>query len=125
MLANAPTHFSSDSNVELILISSVVIIVVAFVGFIPIQLARRRRHRHAETITAVLVLWGLLSAGSTCYYIMEQFNWSASVQQSIVEGYYNPHDTSGQPNPPLGLWCGLAVCYALAAWWATHRPTGR
>jgi hypothetical protein len=121
MLATAPAHFSSDSNVELILLSAAVVVGIGFLGFIPIQLARSRRHRHSETILGIIVLWGLLSAVSISYCIMQQMNWTASVQESIQEGYYDRADAANKPAFPIPLWCGLGVIYAATTAWAARR----
>jgi hypothetical protein len=121
MLANASAHFSSDSNVELILLSAAVLFVIGFLGFIPIQLARSRKHRHSETILAIIVLWGLLSAVSISNCILQQMNWTASVQQSIEGGYHDRQDTSTKPTYPIALWCGLGVIYTATSAWAAQR----
>jgi hypothetical protein len=122
MLATAPAHFSPDSNVELILLSAAVVVAVAFLGFIPIQLARIRRHRHSETVLAIIVLWGLFSAVSVSYSIMQQMNWTVSEQQRIETGYYDGPDAAGKPKPPIGFWCGLGAGYAATVLWASRRP---
>jgi hypothetical protein len=121
-LATAPAHFSSDSNVELILLSACIVIGIGFLGFIPIQLARRRRHRHPDIILAIIILWGLLSSVSVSNCIMQQMNWTASVQQSIQEGYYDKADTAAKPAFPIPLWCVLGACYAATTAWAARRP---
>jgi len=121
MLATAPAHFSSDSNVELILLSAAVVVGIGFLGFIPIQLARTRRHRHFETILGIIVLWGLLSAVSVSYCIMQQMNWTASVQEGIQQGYYDPSEA--KPAFPIPLWCGLGVVYVATVIWATRSKS--
>src|ERR1700728_830934 len=110
-LASAAVPPSSDSDVELVLISAGVVLVAALLAFVPIQMARARRHRNIEAISALLVLWGLLSAGSISYFIMKQMDWSTTYTQRIETGYYDPQDTSDKPTAPVALWGGLGAGY--------------
>jgi len=121
MLANAPVAPSSDSNMELVLISAGVVLVVGILGFIPIQLARISGHRHRDAITAIIILWGLILAGSISYSIMKQMDWATTYQQRIETGYYDPQNISDKPVAPVGLWCGVGVCYAGLVLWASRR----
>jgi hypothetical protein len=120
ILANAPIPPSTDSNVELVLSSAGVVLVIAVLGLVPIFIARLRRHRQLEAITAIIVLWGVLLAGSICYSIMQQMDWTKALQERIESGYYDPQDTTGKPTTPVPLWCGLGVCYAAITFWATR-----
>ena len=120
-LASAPIPPSSDSNFELVLISAGVVLVIGLLAFAPIQIARARRHRNIEAISALLALWGLLSAGSISYFIMKQMDWCTTYTQRIETGYYDPQDTSDKPTAPVGLWCGLSVSYAAIFFWSTRR----
>ena len=121
MLASAPIAPSSDSNAELVLISAGVVLVVAVLGFIPIQLARVRGHRNRDAISAIVVLWGLILGASVSYSIMKQMDWTTTYQQRIETGYYDPQNVSDKPTVPIGLWCGLGVGYALLILWVNRR----
>ncbi len=121
LLANAPIPVSSNSNIELILIGTGVILITAILAFVPIQLARRTDHPQRDAVTALIVLWGLLLAGCVCYSVMRQMDWSTTHEQEIESGYLDPRDVSDQPRPPLTLWAGLAVGYAGITIWATRR----
>lgn len=116
LLANAPAGISPDSNVELVLISAGVFAGVAVLASIPLVMARR--HRHREIIMAVLIVWGLLSAGSISYCVMQQMNWSAERERRIESGYYDPRDVSDQPRPPILFWIVLGVVYFTTVGWA-------
>jgi hypothetical protein len=123
LLASAAIGPSSDSNAELVLISAGVVLLVVFVGWIPIRMARLRGNRNADAIAAIVVLWGLILAGSISYAIMKQMDWAATYQQQIQSGYFDPQNTSDKPVAPVGLWCGLGVCYASLFLWASRRSS--
>jgi hypothetical protein len=118
-LASPPIRPSSDSNMELILISAGVVVGVAIFGFFPIQLARQNRHR--EAIAAVIVLWGLITAASICLTINQQKEWSATYLQHVETGYFDPRDTTDKPAMPIGFWSALTACYAVIVIWANRR----
>jgi hypothetical protein len=120
MIANAPIPVSSDSNVQLVLISAGVVLVVAIFGFIPLRLAQSRGHRHRDLMLAIIVLWGLALAGSISYSIMQQMDWSANYQQRLVSGYGDPSDLSDKPKIPLVLWGGLTATYVGLLAWASR-----
>ena len=122
ILASAPIAPSADSNVELVLISAGVVLVTSVLAFIPIQMARVRHHRNRDAIAAILVLWGLLTAGSISYSIMKQMDWATTYNQRIETGYYDPQDTSDKPTPPVALWSGLGIVYVAMVIWASRRP---
>jgi hypothetical protein len=121
MLASAPLHYSSDFNLELVLISSGIIAVAALLGFVPIQLARWAKHRRLELIIAVMILWTSVLSLSVCWFVVRQYQFNTSVQQNIMEGYYDPQDQSDKPQPLVALWSGLGVCYAGLLFWANRK----
>jgi len=121
-LASAPIPVSSDSNVQLILISAGVVLVVAVLGFVPLRLARARGHRNADMLLAWMIIWGLLTAGSISYSIMKQMDWASTYQQRLSSGYGNPYDFSDKPSLPIGLWFALGAAYAGPIAWAALKP---
>jgi hypothetical protein len=120
LIASAPLAPSPDSNVELVLISAGVVLVTALVAFVPIQLARVRQHRQREAIVAVVLLWGLLTAGSISSFVMKQMDWSSTYLQRIETGYYDPQNVSDKPAAPVPLWGGLAAVYTAIVLWSTR-----
>ncbi len=120
MLASAALNYSSDFNLQLMLISLGVIAVSAVIGFVPIVLARRRSHRRAELIIASVILWTSITAASICWFVVRQHEYTASVQQSIMEGYYDPQDQSDKPRPPVALWTVAGACYGLLIFWSSR-----
>jgi hypothetical protein len=121
LLASAPIPVSSDSNVELILISAGVVLVVGILAFIPIRLARSRGSRNPDALLAFVILWGLVLAGSVSYSVMRQMDWNSTYQQRLQSGYGNPDDLSDKPKPPVVLWAALGAAYAGMTGWAA-RP---
>jgi hypothetical protein len=121
ILASAAVAPSSNSNAELVLISAGVVLVVAIAGWVPIRLARVRGNKNIEVISAMLVLWGLILAGSISYSIMKQMDWTTTYQQQIQSGYFDPQNTADKPVAPMGLWCGLGIVYVGVIAWASRR----
>jgi hypothetical protein len=115
-LASAAVMPGSDSNVELVLISSGIVVGAGLLAMLPAQLGRG--HRHREAIVAMVILWGLLAAGSGSYSVMQQMDWSSTYTQRLETGYYDPADTSDKPSLPIVMWCGLGVGYVCLVIWA-------
>jgi hypothetical protein len=118
MLASATLHYSSDFNMQLLLIGIGVIAAAAVIGFVPIQLARMANHRRFDLICTAVVLWTAVSAASVCWFIVRQYQFSTSQQQSLLEGYYDPQDQSDKPQAPIVLWSAMGGCYGLLIWWS-------
>ena len=123
-LAYADSGDSSNSNLLIILISVAVLIVVGGLGFVPVAIAWRRRHRYAEVIGAGAVLWGLLAAGSLIYTASARLNWSRERMLRIESGYYDPRDLSDAPKWPWMAWGGLGVGYGVVVTISLARGDG-
>jgi hypothetical protein len=124
VVASAPVPVSSDSNVTLVLVSAGVVLGVGLMGLILVQVARSRGRQKRDVLMAMLVIWGLLTAGSISVSVMQQMDWSATLQQRISSGYYDPNNVSDQPKLPIPLWCGLGAAYAgMMLWAAVGKPT--
>jgi hypothetical protein len=121
LIASAPISASSDSNVELILISAGLVLVVGLAGFAVVRLAIMRGRKKRDTLLAAVIIWGMLTAGSISYSVMQQMNWSTSYQQQLMSGYGNPDDLSDKPQPPVVLWSILGFGYALMLAWANRN----
>jgi hypothetical protein len=124
-LANASIPASTNSNVELVLISAGVVLVTAILGLVPIQIAKMRGHLYRDSILAATILWGLALAGTISYSTMQQMDWSATYQQRLMSGYSDPNDLSDKPKIPVALWTGLGAGYAAIVLWSaiSIKPT--
>jgi hypothetical protein len=121
ILCKAEGPDPSDSNLVFVVIALTIIAAVCVFAAIPIATARRRSGR-TEGIAAVMVLWGLLSAGSAIYFVNAQMAYSKEQTMQIMQNF-DPHDQSGRPPYPWMLWSALAVIYTGATAWAvTARP---
>jgi hypothetical protein len=116
-LARADLPTSSDWKLVLVLMYLGILAVTGLMVFIPFRLAKGRRHRHVELLTAAAVLWGVISAGVFLYASTQQLNWSNEQATLIESGYYDPQDTSAAPKWPWIATAIIAGAYAaLIAW---------
>jgi Na+/melibiose symporter-like transporter len=76
LLANADATDSTVTNLTTVLICAGIAVGVLIVAAAPILIAWSRRHRHAEGLTAVAVLWGLIAAVSFSVSIFDQMKYS-------------------------------------------------
>ncbi|MDB5357030.1 MAG: hypothetical protein JWN24_3483 [Phycisphaerales bacterium] len=117
LLARAEGPDLSDSSLVLVLTCAGLVLGSAVLSLLPVFIARGRGHRQLETITAVAVLWGLLTAGTLVHASIVQMQWSKEQLLRIQSGYLDPQDTSDAPAKPWRTWTALAAAYcALIAW---------
>jgi hypothetical protein len=117
LLANAESNDSTVSNLSTVLICAAIAVGVLILAAVPIMIAWSRRHRHADGLTAVAVLWGLIAAVSVSVSIFDQMKYSREHLMALESGYFDPNDTSDAPVLPLPTWSVLGVVYvALLGW---------
>ena len=122
-LARADLPTSSDWKLVLVLMYAGILAVTGVLVFIPIRLAKGRRRRPPELLTAAAVLWAVVCAGAFLYASTQQLNWSHEQTTLIESGYYDPQDTSAAPKWP---WIGTAIiagAYAALIAWSLARAS--
>jgi hypothetical protein len=122
LLANAEAPDTSDSGLLLVLLSAGLILGTAVLAFVPVVIARLRFHRRSETLMAVAILWGLLTAGTLVHATIVQMQWSKEQLLRLQTGYMNPQDTADAPAKPWGMWTVLATAYGVLIVWACATP---
>jgi hypothetical protein len=123
LLANAEAPDSSDSSLLLILLSAGLILGTAVLAFVPVVIVRLRSHRNPETLLAVAILWGLLTAGTLVHATIVQVQWSKEQVLRLQSGYLDPQDMGGAPAKPWGTWTVLATVYGAIIIWAFASRT--
>jgi hypothetical protein len=117
LLAKAEGPDPSDSSLMLVLICAGLVLGSAVLSLLPVFIARGRGHRQLETVTAVAVLWGLLTAGTLIHTTIVQMQWSKEQLLRIQSGYMDPQDTTDAPKP-WRTWTALATIYCVLIIWA-------
>ena len=112
---------NSGSGTVLVLWAVGAITAAAGLAFVPVGLAWARRHRGADAVVALAVLWGLVTAVSVVYATMNQMQWSKEKLLRINSGYYDPNDNAGAPTPPWTLWACLGGVYVGLVAWSVSR----
>lgn len=116
-LARAESADSTLSNLTTVLACGGIGVGVLVVAIVPVMIGWSRRHRHAEALAAVAILWGLIATISLCKTTLDQMNYSRQHLADIESGYWDPNDTSDARPLPLATWTALGVGYlALLAW---------
>lgn len=112
LLGYAAGPDTSDSNLVIEVIALVIIAATCILAAIPIVTSRRRRLEKTEGIAALMVIWGLVSAGSAIYI--------ANAHTLRETRFFDPTNQSGPPIPPWIwlLWAALLVMYAGALIWS-------
>ena len=124
-LARADLPTSSEWKLVLVLMYLGILAVTGVLVFIPIRVAKRRRQRSAELLTAAAVLWGVLCAGVFLYASTQQLNWSNEQTTLIESGYYDPQDTSAAPKWPWVATAIIAGAYAALIAWSLAPNSAR
>lgn len=122
LLANADATDPTVTNLTTVLICAGIAVAVLIMAAAPILVAWSRRHRHAEGLTAVAVLWGLIAAVSVSVSVFDQMKYSREHLMAIESGYYDPNDTSDVPTLPLITWTFLGMAYVVLLGWPFMVP---
>jgi hypothetical protein len=120
ILAYADNTDNSQANLEMMLLCAVEVAVAGLMIFITMVLTQTRRHKQAEVITAVAIIWGLATIGSLTYTTVRQFKWTQEYNTRLLSGYLDPSDPSqvaDQPQIPWVFWSCLAAVYVLMMLW--------
>ncbi len=107
-----------DQNVWFVVIGVGAFAAAALLMFVPIALARRRRHRFTEIITTASVFLGFLAAGSVIYFTIQQMNWSHEQTLRLQSGYGNPDDLADAPRRSWVIWALMILIYIALLLWA-------
>ncbi|HET6249211.1 MAG TPA: hypothetical protein VFE47_16065 [Tepidisphaeraceae bacterium] len=108
----------TDSNLTFVLICMIAIGAVCLLAAIPVVTARRRGLPQVEGIAALMVLWGLVTAGSIIYATNAQMQFNKEYTMRIMQNY-DANDRSDQPSKPWFLWGCLVAVYGGAMLWAS------
>ncbi|HEY2584641.1 MAG TPA: hypothetical protein VGI81_02625 [Tepidisphaeraceae bacterium] len=100
-----------------------IVLGVAVAASIPVMIAWSRRHRRADWVITLAILWGVLTVVSVASFVLKEMKYSHEHVLAIESGYFDPNDVSDAPPPPLTMWAILGVGYlALLAWPLLRRP---
>jgi hypothetical protein len=121
ILAYADAPDESNSTIWIVVVSTGLVLLCAGLAMVPACVAWARRHRRAEAIVPLALVWGLGAAISAIATFISQYHWSKDRMTLIESGYYDPQDASGAPAMPWMIWIALAVMYALLIVWAMGR----
>jgi hypothetical protein len=122
VIAYADTASGSGLTVALVCLGLVA--VVGGLALVPVVVAWARRHRRAETIVGVTILWAGIAAVSLLMTAMDQMKWSRERDLRIRSGYYDPAQVDPDaPKWPWKLWAGMGVGYAGIVGWAAGGAT--
>lgn len=122
LLANADASDPTVTNLTTVLICAGIAVAVLIVAAAPILVTWSRRHRHAEGLTAVAILWGLIAAVSVSVSVFDQMKYKREHLMNIESGYYDPNDTSDAPTLPLITWTLLGMAYVVLLGWPFMIP---
>lgn len=127
-LARADSVDSTVSNLTTVLTCGGIAIGVLVVAIVPVMIGWSRRHRHAQALAALAILWGLIATISICIAAIDQMNYSRQHLVDVESGYWDPNDTSDVPVLPIRTWAVLGACYLVLLGWpfvgrkTTPRP---
>ena len=128
ILAYADNTDNSQANLAMMLLCAAEVAVIGVMVFTLLVLAHSRRHRRAEMIATLAILWGLMSIGSLAYTTVARFKWSQEYNVRLMSGYLDPNDlaqVSDQPQIPWITWSSLAAGYIVLVVWALSQKNPR
>jgi hypothetical protein len=111
-LAKANLNDTSDT-LPLLLIACAILAACALLAFIPIRIARNRRHRFADPLTAAFIVWAIVTAASIILAVNQHFEFAAEQRRMMTSGFLDIAVRTPPPTWPWPLWLALAVLYAL------------
>lgn len=120
-LAYADTTDPTQVNFLVLLLCILLIGCVCVMAFLVLLLARSRRHRQVEYITALAIFWALLTVGSLAYSAVTQLKWSQENMLRLESGYGNPDDDSNAPQLPWKTWLVLAAIWGGLINWSLSQ----
>ena len=119
--ANAPSPFANDLYFPVFCV--LLVAAAAVLAFFPIRCARVRRHRRADIVLVITLLWALLASGSLVVTALAQQSWSQEQNLRLSSGYADPDAVAAAaPAYPVPLWIILACAYpALLAYACSQK----
>jgi lysylphosphatidylglycerol synthetase-like protein (DUF2156 family) len=100
-----------------------IVLGVAVAASVPVLIAWARRHKRADWVITVAILWGVLTIVSVASTVLAQMKYSHEHALAVQSGYFDPNDTTDAPALPLRIWAILGIGYvALLAWPLLRRP---
>ncbi len=109
-LGKAAGPDTSNSSLVIVVVAVIIIALVCAIAGIPVMAARRRRLKETEGVAALMVVWGLILAGSAIYAVNAQMAYSREYAMRIMQNY-DPADQSDRPAYPWMAWGILASIY--------------
>jgi hypothetical protein len=111
-------------SVALVCLGAVVVVAALALALVPVAVAWARRHRRAEAIVGVTILWAGITALSLLMSAMDQMKWSRERDLRIRSGYYDPRQVDPDaPKWPWRFWTGMAVAHGGIVGWAVIGGT--
>ena len=117
-LAYAESTDPTSTNLLMILSGAFILAATAALAAVLTFTAKARRPRQSDIITAITLLWALLTAASLLYTVQSQMNWNKEYTLRLESGYLDPKDTADAPKLPWKLWTGLGVTYGATLAWS-------
>ena len=114
LLAKANAGDAPGSDLALTMTWLLAIAGVAVAAFVPFRLASPRGQRRGEMLTALIVVWAVIAAGSAIKTSLSRAKWAQDYELRLQSGFYDPADPSNTPPAwPWGTWARLAAGYGV------------
>ena len=123
-LAYATSSDNTEANTALILVNLAVIVAAGLLAAVRVGLARARRHRNANVVSGLALLWALVMAGSVASAVSADLAWSRELNSRIMSGYVDPRDKTDAPRDPWPLWGIMVVGYVSLTLWSSRVHSG-
>jgi lysylphosphatidylglycerol synthetase-like protein (DUF2156 family) len=123
LLARAESVDPTLGSLVTVLTCAGIVLGVAVAASVPVMIAWSRRHRRADWVITVAILWGVLTVVSVASFVLKEMQYSHAHMLDVESGYYDPNDTSDAPRLPVSMWTVLGIGYlGLLAWPLIRRP---
>lgn len=125
LLARAESVDPTLDNLVTIVTCAGIVLGVAVIASIPVLVAWSRRHRRADWVITLAIVWAAIATVSLASTVLAEMKYSHQHMLDVQSGYLNPNDMTDAPELPVVLWAILAFGYAcLLAWPMLRRPEG-
>ena len=110
------------------LILASLIAVAAILAVIPWRLSRGHHPERSSPVTALTLLWAVVSVAVTAIAALRQMQWQAEYQRLLYSNYYDPRNAA-RDRPQLAwfflAWGVLALAYVVLILAAVYPRRGR